>query len=343
LESQALSLNVGGFGLYDGDIPLRRLGLGSRRLLAVAMQREATIGHGVALIDELENGLEPHRQRRAVRLLRQPAGEGTDGQLVMTTHSPAVLAELDCQEIRIVRSQGGITQIMKVDKSLHPVVLKSSEAFFSRRVIVCEGKTELGLCLRLDEWWSESGPSFALSGVALADGGGTDSASRAAAFAAMGYDVALLVDSDCDLEPGPEALEAAGAVVLRWNGACATEERLTLDLPWEGVVEMVALAQAERGAESVRGAVATRLDIPAHALPMNPHDWRTLEAGELRVRAAVGSAAKKHKGNGREGWFKRVDLAHELGGIIVNHLPAIPLSDLYAKFTALKAWAHRDG
>jgi hypothetical protein len=281
LEPQALSLNVGGFGLYDGDIPLRRLGLGSRRLLAVAMQREATSEGGLALIDEVEHGLEPHRQRRVARLLRQTPGEGPNGQLVMTTHSPTILAELACEELRIVRSDSGATQVLKVDESLHPVVLKSSDSFFARKVLVCEGKTELGLCRRLDEWWSASGPSFSLSGVALADGGGTEAAFRTGALSVLGYDVTLLADSDCELKPDRQALEAAGAVVLQWTGSCALEERLALDLPWAGVAEMVVLAQDERGAESVRDTVAAGLSIPSSALPADPADWRHLEVGEL--------------------------------------------------------------
>jgi len=342
LEAQALSLNLGGFGLYDGDIPLRRLGLGSRRLLAVAMQREATIGHGVALIDELEHGLEPHRQRRAVRLLRQPVGGGSTGQLVMTTHSPTVLSELDCEEIRIVRSEDGMTRILKVEKILHPVVLKSSDAFFGRKVLVCEGKTELGLCRELDEWWSAAGPSFALSGVALADGGGSDAPSRATALADLGYEVALLADSDCDLTPSPQELAAAGVLVIQWAGACSTEERLALDLPWAGLTELLALAAEHRSALSVRDAVAARLGCGGTGLPVEPSDWRDSGFAELDIRRAIGAAAKKQKNGKRDGWFKTVYLGEELGRIVVSHHAELACTDSAVKVGLLRSWAHAD-
>jgi hypothetical protein len=35
-----------------------------------------------------------------------------------------------------------------------------------------------------------------------------------------------------------------------------------------------------------------------------------------------------------------VDLGEELGGIVVNYLPAIPETDLSKKLADLKAWAH---
>ena len=342
LESQAISLNVGGFGLYDGDIPLRRLGLGSRRLLAVAMQREATTGHGVALVDELEHGLEPHRQRRAVRQLREPVGEGPCGQMVMTTHSPTVLSELGCEEIRIVRTAAGVTRIFKVESSLHPVLLKSSDAFFARRVFVCEGKTELGLCRALDEWWAASGPSLALSGVALADGGGSEAPVRAKVLADLGYEVLLLADSDCELTPSLQELAAAGVVVVQWADACAVEERLAFDLPWAGLTELLALAAEHRCAGSVRDAVAARLGDAGVELPADSSLWGTLGLVECEIRKAIGAAAKKQKNGKREGWFKTVYLGEELGRIVASHYAELANTDLAQKIGMLKSWAHAD-
>ena len=62
---------------------------------------------------------------------------------------------------------------------------------------------------------------------------------------------------------------------------------------------------------------------------------------EAKLRAAIGSAAKKARK--KRGWFKRVDLAEELAGIVVRNLAQIPRSDLAIKIASLQEWAHGHG
>lgn len=76
LDASSLSVAAGALSLHDGKVPTRRAGLGTRRLLAVAMQREAASQSGLTMVDELEQGLEPHRIRRLLRVLRGRAPEG---------------------------------------------------------------------------------------------------------------------------------------------------------------------------------------------------------------------------------------------------------------------------
>ena len=93
LDAASLSVAAGALSLHDGSVPARRAGLGTRRLLAVAMQREAAAQAGLTIVDEFEHGLEPHRIRRLLRVLRgrEPAtASALTGQLLMTTHSPTV-------------------------------------------------------------------------------------------------------------------------------------------------------------------------------------------------------------------------------------------------------------
>lgn len=68
----------------------------------------------------------------------------------------------------------------------------------------------IGLCRRLDQRWTEGGQSFPLSGVAIEDGGGDEAPKIARAFADLGYDVALLGDSDKAFNPDRAVLEGAG-------------------------------------------------------------------------------------------------------------------------------------
>jgi len=341
LDMQAISVGIGGMCLHDGEIPLRRAGLGTRRLLAIAMQREVAKTNGLTLIDEVEHGLEPHRIRHLLRVMRDT--DGVKRHVLMTTHAPVVLGELKASELCVVRSTEGITSVLPVDSALQSIILKASEAFLARKVLICEGRTELGFCRRLDQWWTENGPSFGLSGVALADGGGTDTPCVALAFAGLGYEVALLADSDQPLKPNRTALEAAGVAVFQWNDGAAIEERIALDLPWQGVVDVVLLAMDHWGEQAVQDAVSDKMSVSSAELAGNPAEWHCRGFDESKLRCAVGKAAKTHKVGNRKGWFKRVDIAEELTDIVIRNYNAIREKDLGVKIEALRLWAHRNG
>ncbi|MCK4659806.1 MAG: AAA family ATPase [Phycisphaerae bacterium] len=342
LDVEAISVGVGGLSLHDGEVPIRRAGLGTRRLLAAAMQWEVTKAGGVTLVDEIETGLEPHRIRRLLRVLCGTADPQKRRNVLMTTHAPVVLEELDTDHLFVVRSTDGVTKVLDVAPALRPIIRKASESFLARKVLVCEGRTELGLCRRLDNWWSDGGRSFALAGVALADGGGTEAASVAKALADLGYEVVLLGDSDRPLDPDQDTLEAGGTRVMLWDGNVALEERIAHDLPWDGVAKVVRLAMDHWGENPVRDAVAYRLNGSANALAGEPRDWRDSGSNDADLRAAIGTAAKEHKAGNRKGWFKRVDLAEELASVIIAHWDAIAGSDLRQKIDELRRWAHGD-
>ncbi|MEZ0199528.1 AAA family ATPase, partial [Pseudomonas qingdaonensis] len=99
-----LELGRGGFNsssiaLHDGSVPLRLAGLGTRRLATLAVQRSAISEGAIVLVDELEQGLEPHRVLGAMAQLKKWQQEAekahlAKGQILMTTHSDVVLAEL---------------------------------------------------------------------------------------------------------------------------------------------------------------------------------------------------------------------------------------------------------
>jgi putative ATP-dependent endonuclease of the OLD family len=340
LDVQAVSVGAGGLSLHDGEVPLRRAGLGTRRLLAVAVQWELARTGGVTLIDEVEHGLEPHRVRRLLAALR---GINTEKrQVIMTTHAPVALQEMSAAELRVVRSVNGTTQILRVEEKLQPIVKRVSEAFLARKVLVCEGKTEMGVCRRLDQLWATTGQSFGFLGLALADGGGSQAAPTAKAFADLGYDVALFGDSDQSLEPDRATLESAGAKVIQWRDGMALEQRIALDLPWDGVVAMVALAMEVWGAERVRDAVAARLSVKPGSLGNAPAEWTLAGHTESGLREAVGATAKSHKVGGISGWFKRVDLAYRLATIVLPYLAIVAATDLAKKLEELRIWAQAD-
>ncbi len=337
LDVQSVSVGAGGLSLHDGEVPVRRAGLGTRRLLAVAMQREVAKKGGLMLIDEVEHGLEPHRIRHLLRVLQGTDASPLARHVLMTTHAPVVLEELKAEQLGVVRSVNGRTEVLPVPNELQRVVRKASEAFLARKVLVCEGRTELGFCRYLDQSWSEAGPSFGLLGVALADGGGNEAAGVALAFSRLRYEVAFLGDSDKPIKPNAKTLEENNAKVFIWEGGVCIEQRIALDLPWEGIVEIVREAMNEHGKTSVRDAVKYHLNGAWADLLDDPSDWSD-GVDEVSLRDAIGLAAKGSKN--RKAWFKRVDLAEGLGKIILQHTSAIQDTPLWRTIDVLRTWAH---
>ena len=74
LDAHSVSIGDGAIALHDEvGVPLRSLGTGSARLLISGLQRMAAETATIALVDEVEYGLEPHR---LVQLLDSPRRKG---------------------------------------------------------------------------------------------------------------------------------------------------------------------------------------------------------------------------------------------------------------------------
>lgn len=327
LDIRRANIGQGGVVLHDGDVPLRRAGLGTRRLLTFALQREAAKAGGITLVDEVEHGLEPHRIRSLVRTLRP---EGGRGQVIMTTHSPVVIQELDVSCLRIVRSIDGETKLVGAAASLQGVVRAASEALLGRKIIVCEGKTEVGVCRAFDRFWAETQgkEAFAYLGIVPVYGEGSNSPQRAIDVRRLGYSICFLGDSDRQLAPDSAAMEAEGIRVLLWADRISIENRIARDLPWEGVIAVAALAIEERGEQSVRGVVALRLGANAALILGDLSAWQDSQ----ELRNAIGDAANTAD------WFKRIGSGERLGEIVCRYIERIPDTDLAQKMAELRGW-----
>jgi len=338
-DAASLSVTAGALSLHDGTIPVRRAGLGTRRLYAVAMQRAAAAQTGLTLVDEFEHGLEPHRIRRLLRVLRgKPPENGGEagGQLVFSTHSPTVLSELVADEVFVTRRDrtGGMV-VGCVPRAVDYVLARTPEALLAQRVVVAEGATELGFCCALDErWTAETGISFAYRGMAVVDGGGgTQPAEIAGHLAALGYTVALLIDSDAR----PKAGRARGASVLAWPGGVSTEERLAMDLPKDSIRHMtrVAASSAKKGIRSVRDALTRRLGVARTTFGEDPEVWVDAVA-EPDFRSALGSLAKQQQ----HGWFKTRENGAFLGRLVASNWEALLGTPTRQLVDALRTFTH---
>ncbi len=301
LDTGAINIKAGGLSLHDQNIPLRRLGLGSRRMLTFGIQQEGLSEPHITLIDEIEIGLEPHRISRLLKKLNEDGG----GQYFITTHSPVVLRELTVEQLSIVQIQNNqITvnwaAIPSIKDNIQGKIRKDAGAFLAKKVIVCEGATEVGLCRGLDNHWTVQGNDpFSFHGVTMFDSGGSGQIKNTAeALISLGYDVFVIGDSDdagFSVDDGT-ALVGLGAQVIRWEGDVSIEEYFFKHLPWEAVQSSVRCACSMYTEQSISDQICTRIHDVAdlHSLvDTEPH------------RAAIGSAAKE------KGWFKRVNLAEE--------------------------------
>jgi putative ATP-dependent endonuclease of the OLD family len=215
----------------------------------------------------------------------------------------------------------------------------------SSRVIVGEGKTEVGLLRTYGDFWvHDHGASLAQKGISIVDGGGQNAAKRALDLASLGFPVLLVADSDVELKPSAATLRAAGVVVVQWAGTMSTEQRLAADLSPEGLQAAFdavvaedrepahvadAILASEPGAAALRRLGAGRNDVG--------DDLEALRAAGLtdeEIREAFGATAK-----GKSAWFKRIDHGETLGRIAVSD-PTIPSTAFGNALSMVEKWCH---
>ena len=336
IDSASVNMQVGGLALHDGDIPLRRLGLGSRRILTLGIQQHGQTSPSISLIDELELGLEPHRVARTVQFLSQE----DRGQTLLTTHSPVVLRELAVEQLFVVRkTENGVEIRSAAVNELQDVVQgkirKGAEAILAEKIIVCEGATEVGFCRALDRHWQTSGaePISFVGATTLDSGGGANVKTTAIAAHSLGYDVAAIVDSDSDENFSADdktELVNKGIHVVFWDGGLSIEEFFLRWLPWTTVIATVQLALLDPAIESgVVDAVKGRMN--GTDLGDDVAAWNDSE--ELRI--AIGTAASK------KNWFKRLDKGEKWASTIFDMAPDLP-DEIETKLSELKSWVHDD-
>lgn len=254
MDPMRISLRQGAIALFDGVLPFSLRGAGSRRLMAMAVHKAAVQEGAIILVDEIENSLEPYRLRHLIRQLRPKTGD--KHQVIFTTHSSVAVVECQTNELYITRSQNGKTTLVHVSSDLQPVVRSIPEAFLSRKVIVCEGKTEAGFLISLDllywqkkhqdessQWKYQTMAEAGVAPIESPKSGGSESPKYAVALAKLGYRVAYFGDSDRDLNPSESEMQAAGVeAVFLWEGKVEIERRLCFDLPLDALKELINLA-----------------------------------------------------------------------------------------------------
>jgi len=326
--------------LHDGQIPARMAGLGSRRLLTLAIQHESVPDGGIMLIDEIEAGLEPHRLRHLIRRLHS-SGEQKQ-QVFLTTHSSVALVELNAEELCIVHNIDGIIEILTTSNALQDVVRKVPEAFLAIKIICCEGATEYGFLREFDRYWQSEGGGkflpFAYLGVVpvvSTQGGGSDVPRISVELSKLGYKVLYFGDSDAHLSPSTDEMEAVGVTVFVWEGSKSIEERICLDLPFEKLDDFITGAvecalQEDKSSQSVYDSLGSSFGINSGGFKGVIGELIELGFSEDDIRIKLGKNAKD------KCWFKRVSYGECLARIVTSNYDDLEGTDLRNKLTSLR-------
>lgn len=314
LDVGSISFSNGAISLHgDNNTPLKQLGTGSSRLLISGLQKESS-SSSILIIDEAEYGLEPFRITRLLNELGSKEAEPKK-QVFITTHSPYVLRELQAQQLFVVRKLSvpgpqcshlvyGLTNSHEDQSTLRVC----AEAFFSKVVIVCEGKTEIGLVRGIDLYSQSLGcDSIQSNGVFCADGGGDSMFSRASVFKKLGYYTVILKDSDKDVEHQQhvQTCAANGINIFSWGNGFATENAVFSSCPSQCIPLLLNYAVSLRGDQSISQDISN--------ISQNSYNLQTALANDTPdLRNYLGNAAKK------KGWFKDIEPAENIARHIIG-------------------------
>lgn len=319
LDAHSVSIGEGAIALHsETGIPLRSLGTGSSRLLVAGLQRAAASAAPIALVDEVEFGLEPHRLMRFLDSLGAKDA-AAPLQVFMTTHSPVALRELSGNQLFVVRSGPERHRVMTAGQAneVQSTLRTDPEAFLAKSIIVCEGASEVGFARGLDQWWVSLGAtSFLAHGGAYVNAGGgspDNSLIRGTALRNLGYRVLVFVDADKPSTAGlAEAFLAAGGQILTWRQGLTLEDEIFRHLSDQAVDALLAKAEAIVGAELMNEHIQTRSqgrvtlnDIQAE---------RLVDGYSPSKRELLGIASRIRN----SGWFKSLTTYQEVARDIVG-------------------------
>lgn len=344
LDAETIGLNNGAMALHDAnEIPLRRMGIGSTRLLIAGLQHRVTAGSKIVLIDELEHGLEPHR---IIRLLHSLGSREKSPplQVFVTTHSPIVVRELSAKQLYVVRqTDRGMVRLrhaVEASGNVQGALRAIPEAFLSRTVLLCEGQTEVGMMRGLDLYRVEKQESpLAAQGVAIVsyDGGGRNRCLEYGnTLIDLGYYVGILRDDDKPPCPQREAsFIRAGGKVFTWEEGRETEKELFMSLSDTAVLALVEAAVEIHGKNLINEHIRSKSD---NTLSLDSVlDWLNIfdDTFDNKMRNLLANCA----GNNSTPWFKSISIMEPVARDIIGPTLDQSLGNFAVKIEEIAKWA----
>lgn len=321
LDVNSVSLSHGAISLHNSDnTPLRQLGTGSARLLVSVLQKSAS-NSNIFIVDEAEYGLEPYRISRLLNELGSKE-VAPQQQVFITTHSPYVLRELQAAQLHVIRkaiaasfpppymNYSHLIYSLSGGDEQQSTLRVCAEAFFSQSVIVCEGKTEIGLVRGIDLYCQDQNfVTIQSCGAYCADGGGDSMFIRANVFRSLGYPTAILKDSDKHAEHVDPSNEACkhGIRIFEWENGYSTEDALFSCCPEAITSNLLNLAVERKGYDSINANIQAYSD---NQISLDD----CLNRFEDRMRPVLAKAAKSKKGS----WFKDIEPAENIARFMIG-------------------------
>ena len=194
-------------------LPLMTWGAGTRRLASLAIATMQQSLRPITLVDEVERGLEPYRQRTLVKSLH-----GGGSQVFITTHSAAVVSSASNSALWYLDARCAIGRLPREKIELQ--LKRDPEAFLAKLTIVGEGITEVGFTLALLGKVLVGAP--AEHGVWVTDGGGHDcTLGLLEALAAGGVQFGGVVDDENRFpDRWQKVQQKLNDLLFRWKAGC---------------------------------------------------------------------------------------------------------------------------
>ena len=278
--------------------------------------------------------MNPHRLRHLLRSLRP--NEGDSHQVFITTHSNISIVELSSDELFLMKPKKKKIKIITIPSELQDILRKNPEAFFGRKLLVCEGKTEIGFCRSIDKFNSNLDlEPFGFLGLILVDGNGDELSTIALKFKSLGFNTGVFCDSDVEVSPSIQDLESEGVIVFQWPGNVSIEERIWLDSSIEVLQAIIdKYIEITDGKDDLLHQIQSYLKINKDQSSSDISALIELK-GEEQIRKTLGKLSKK------SGWFKRIDLGEILGDIVINSLSiSTPVTELETTVAELSEWIY---
>ena len=310
MGGQGISLNalVGLTANKHGrQLPLATWGAGTRRLASLEIAAQNQGKNPITLVDEVERGLEPYRQRALMQELQE-----SESQVFLTTHSAAALRAASAASVWRTDTTGSIALL---PEALASLLLKDPEALLARLAIVAEGLTEKGFVTALLRRAIDI--DLLDCGIWITDGGGVSNTLEILEAAVKAnLKMGGFADREGVRQTNWRAVETAlGRIVFRWPEGLMEEFLVNL-VPDDELESFIADAEGHSG---------SRLRTLADRLGLQEATYAAIkaEAGKnlkkLIGQTAAGRAPEGMNSSQRKiwkshavAWFKSIEGGEEL-------------------------------
>lgn len=338
IDSRDISIKDGKLSIHDArKIPLRMKGKGSKRITSIAIQLATTDKNSIVLIDEIEQGLEPDRAKCLVASLKN---EMNKGQTFFSSHSRDVICELQYSDIFRLNDQH---QLQEFSTGLQGLIRRCPEMVFAKKIILCEGATEVGFCRALNKYRKINNlPDLTYSGIVIIDGTGNTQVDYAKGILSLNIPLLWFCDSDCEeVNNQKDEIINAGVTLVDWDDNNSFEEALFKNIDDQGVFSILSLIakiiSEKKEIDEKEAASKINQSISSHFAGFeNDLKVETFSTASRIALAKVATAKKKE-------WFKTVSNGEMLGQQIIPQIMHYSTeNELYKKVKTICDWCDND-